>query len=88
MSTRKTHDHNAKKDFTSVVKNENPITDYVIGHYYTRGKRHAVEVSYGKFLESEIYGVTVVDIVTQTHDHELSKAFKTEVEAMNYIASL
>lgn len=86
--SRKTHDHNAKKDFTSVVKSNNPITDYVIGHYYASGKRYAVEVSYGKFLESEIYGVTVVDTATETHDHELSKAFKTESEAMNYIASL
>lgn len=86
--SRKTHDHNAKKDFENVIKDKNPITDYVIGHYYTRGKRHAVEVSYGKFLESEIYGVTVVDTATETHDHELSKAFKTESEAMNYIDSL
>ena len=84
---RRTHDNNAKKDFCKIRKGVNAMSDYIIGYYYSKSKKYAIELSYGRFLDSEIYGVTVADLELKENSR-LSKSFNSEIVALEYIDSL
>ena len=84
---RRTHDNNAKKDFCKIIKGVNVMSDYIIGYYYSKSKKYAIELSYGKFMDFKIYGVTVADLETKENSR-LSKSFNSEIAELEYINSL
>lgn len=63
----------------------NPITNMLVASFFTRDKRYAVELSRGKFLSKLLFGVSVVSVATKGPIHELSKAFGSLKEALDYI---
>ena len=75
------------KEFKSVVKGENFMTPMVMS-YWISGD-YIAELSQGDgFDGSGIFGVTVVNGETMTHDHEKSMSFADHKEALDYIKSL
>ena len=84
---RRTHNNNAKKDFYKIIKGINVMSDYIIGYYYSKNKKYAIELSSGEFMGSKIYGVTVADLETKENSR-LSKSFNSEIAALEYINSL
>ena len=84
---RRAHDNNAKKDFCEIIKGVNVMSDYIIGYYYSKSRKYAIELSYGEFMDSKIYGVTVADLESKENSR-LSKSFNSEIAALEYINSL
>lgn len=74
-------------EFTSVVKGKNFITPTING-YFISGN-YIVELSRGTDFEgNRVYGVTVVDSKTMTHDREKSQLCNSLAEANAYIKQL
>lgn len=73
--------------FTTVLKNKNILTPRILGFY--NPSHYTVELSEGTGFDNEpIFGVSVVDLDTQEHNHGLSKMCTTKPEALTYIKSL
>ena len=84
---RRTHNNNAKKDFCKIIKGVNVMSSHIIGYYYSKSKKYAIELSFGEFMGSKIYGVTVADLELK-ENNRLSKSFNSEIAALEYIDSL
>ena len=74
----------AREEFRKVLKGSNFMTPNLIDFYFINGG--AVELSSGKFLDTNIVGVTVVK--DNKIDNELSKTFSSQEEAEEYIETL
>lgn len=75
------------KEFDSVVKGKNFMTPQILSHWISGD--YICELSQGTdFDNNRIFGVTVVNGLEMTHNHELSKVFNSRKEAMLYIRML
>ena len=75
-----------QKQFTTVVGGSNFMTPDVLAFYTTLN--FIVELSEGDFMGSSMYGVTMIDKITNTHIYNLSKSFKTLGSSNNYIDNI
>lgn len=72
------------KQFRSVVKGTNLMTPGITGYVWL--KDGIAEISYGKFMSSELWGVTI--IINDIKRDELSKSFNSVVDVEKYIKKL
>ena len=66
---------------------KNIFTDEIIGYFATDSGK-IVELSHGKFISTDMFGVTVIDTKAATHNHDLSKCLSSKELAMEYIGTL
>ena len=74
------------REFTSIVKGENFMTPRVHG-YYLKGD-YIIELSSGDFMSGRMYGVTVANRVTKTHENALCRSFDKLKDANAYMKGL
>lgn len=72
------------KEFKSVVKGENFMTPQIKGYWQTGDYQCELSFGYG-IGGGKLYGVTVVNTTTMTHESGLGKVFESRKEALAYI---
>lgn len=70
--------------FRAIVKGQNFMTPYLIGHYRIKGG--VAEITEGDFMGDSIYGVTIVR--KGVNDHDASKKCDSLQEAYDYVNEL
>ena len=75
----------ARNAFTGIVPSENFMTPDIIDYFLK--ENYAIELAGGYSMDGIIFGVTVANISTGDHEHDMSMMFTSEALAMEYIDS-
>jgi hypothetical protein len=81
--------HELRKQFRKVMQGNNLMTPDIIDYCLSGSKQHICELSNGIGMSGhKIFGVTVVDISSNTHIYKLGRCFTDVHEAREYITKL
>lgn len=79
----------ARSQFRKVYNGErNAFTPNIVEYGISGGYSYELSYGTGFMVDARIYGVTLINTVLGTKEHDKSQAFNSEQEARDYIKSL